>query len=376
MMNAKNIIFLAAIVILSAACKDEPVEIVTLSKAGNTFYFGEKVVVWTGVNGDANEIGYDWECTGGKFDGANTQHLRENLWIAPEEPGEYIVTVTAKTSTSSDSRQTKMKVVNYYTEGFDWGAANPGSWSSSNTTLAYGNSSIDASDKVVTIPATSNSSDANIRRTLTNLPLYPPFSIKTNMMYTMYKPVASNVTSGNVATFFSIYFVQPSGDLDKPYIREIRLEFCPTTTGTNNNWRLRMESYVPSLGRSTWTGATPVTVYTPGNLSPDGFQGKSPYFTFAKNQYHAFTFTVDADRKFSVYIDGQPWVENSNALNDYINTHVLTQFEMQVREFRITVPRNTGTATQTSWAITDVTINNDKTAIGGDINDIGFEDLK
>ncbi|KAA6349723.1 hypothetical protein EZS27_002883 [termite gut metagenome] len=372
----RNLLYLVATIFLFAACKDESVEIITLGKAGDTFYFGEKVQVWAGVEGNLHQITYDWECTGGEFDGYRTQHLFENLWIAPSVPGEYLIKATAKTGGSSDSRITKMKVTNYFTETFDYGARNPAGWASSNTTLAYGMDSANPSDLIVSVPATSNSSDANLRRTLTAVKLVPPFSIKTKMKYTSYK-TATAVTASNAATFLSIYFVQPDDNLDKPYIREIRLDICPPATGAN--WRLRMESYVPALGRSSWTGSTPVNPFTPGNLSPNGFQGTLPLFSFPRNEYRSFSFTIDAEKKFSIYIDGNAWVDKSNAINEFINVQNLSKLDLQVREFRLTVPRKSSSNaanTEMQWAITDVCINDVNTAIGGDVSNIGFEELK
>ncbi|MDR1380318.1 MAG: hypothetical protein LBJ47_02450, partial [Tannerella sp.] len=255
-MNKYIILIFAAA--LTAACENEPVEIFTLGKAGDYFYFGEKVQVWTGVDANLHHVTYDWECTGGQFDGVRTQHLFENLWIAPDKPGEYLITVTARTGSDSDVRQTKMLVTGYFAEDFDYGSKNPAGWASSNTTLAYEDLNVNgATDKIVRVPATSNSANPQLRRSMTGVPLTPPFSVRTKMMYAGYKAVTgtNDVTAANFPTYLSLTFVQPATNPEKPYIREIRWEFCPPAGNTGRNWRLRMESYTPAVGRSVWATA-------------------------------------------------------------------------------------------------------------------------
>jgi hypothetical protein len=377
-MNIKHIILGICVAGLFSACeKEDAVEILTLGKAGDYFYFGEKVPVWTGVDGDRTAITYNWECTGGNFDGWRTQHLFENLWIAPTEAGEYTVTVTAKNGSKSDSRQTKMKVVNYFTDNFEYGSKNPAAWAVSNTTLEYGSSVGDPNDKTVIIPSTSNTADAQFRRTLTGVPLVPPFSIRTKMMYTGYKTV-TNVTASNGATFFSIFFVQPTTNTDKPYIRELRWEFCPPAAGTNDNWRLRMESFLPATSKSVWA-----TNAGNNNPIPAPFlatiQGRNALLNFAANQYHTFTLTVDADWNFSAYVDGNAFVLKSDAMKRFVTANGLNHLNMQVREFRLTTPRKSASSaanTEVRWVVSKVEINDANSAIGGDVNNIGFEELK
>jgi len=56
-----NRLFLFMVVCLFAfSCKKKiDVKIVSLNKAGEEFYFGEKVPVWASTAGDKNEISYD-----------------------------------------------------------------------------------------------------------------------------------------------------------------------------------------------------------------------------------------------------------------------------------------------------------------------------
>src|SRR5215207_8766938 len=101
-----NSFSIIAVCLLAFSCKkDIDVKVESLNKAGQEFYFGEKVPVWASTAGDKNDITYEWTATGGSFDGWRTQNLYENLWIAPDVPGEYTVSVKAigdgNTSTKS-----------------------------------------------------------------------------------------------------------------------------------------------------------------------------------------------------------------------------------------------------------------------------------
>ncbi|MDR0698025.1 MAG: hypothetical protein LBG28_02220 [Tannerella sp.] len=375
-------IILMFVVALLAACEKEPVTILTLGKAGDYFYFGEKVQVWTGVDADLHHVTYDWECTGGQFDGVRTQHLFENLWIAPDQPGEYLITVTAHTATDSDVRQTKMKVTGYFAEDFDYGSKNPAGWASSNTTLAYEDLNVNGTvDKVVRVPATSNSSNPQLRRSMTGVPLTPPFSVRTKMMYAGYKAVtgANDVTTANYATYLSLTFVQPTTNPEKPYIREIRWEFCPPVEDTKKNWRLRMESYTPATGKSAWATANGNNMANPAPFFANTIDGWNELFSFAANTFHTFSMTIDADWKFSAYVDGIAFVEKSDALKSFVADNVLMHLDMKVNQFQLNVPRKSASSapnTEMAWVVSRVDINDKNSAIGGDVNNIGFEELK
>ncbi len=358
---------------LLAACKDEPVEIITLGRGGDTFYFGEKVEVWAGVNGDLSKINYDWSCTGGGFDDDKLKNLYQNLWIAPDSPGNYTVKVTAETKNNSDTRETEMKVVNYFREDF-LNLKNPGGWVSTNTTLAW-NEKINGKAVGLLVPSTSTS-DPNIRRSMSAIPLFPPFSVQTKMGYTKYKPV-TNVTSGNGATYISLFFTQPMPN--KRFIREIRWEFCPPASGSNDNWRLRMENYDPTRAVSDFSTSAGTNNPNPEPFITGAIQGRDERFRFDAGTDHTFTVTIDADLYFTACVDGAVWIDKSPAIRNFFNDNGIALDALLVSEFRVTCPRlsasNAG-AGQTTWYFSDVIINDKNTAIGGDVNNIGFEELK
>src|SRR5262245_49432929 len=110
----KYVIILLSLAIISCK-KNKDVNLQSVSKAGEEFYFGEKVPVWCVTEGDKNDMSYEWSATGGTFDGWRTQNLFENLWIAPGAKGEY--TITAKVN-GGGSKSTNMKVTRYFFDEF------------------------------------------------------------------------------------------------------------------------------------------------------------------------------------------------------------------------------------------------------------------
>jgi hypothetical protein len=360
------ILWMAVAALLATACEEETVEIVTLSKAGDTFYFREKVPVWLGVNGDLYDITYEWECTGGSFSGENTQNLYENLWVAPAEPGIYIVKATARNGNQKDTRETSMKVTNYLTETFDSPTSyvynntvlNIGGWTSSNTTWVW------LSTGGVEIPCTGTNAPRITSATLSSL--LPPYSVGAEFKYTMHRSV-TDATATRQGTVFCIVFAQHSTIRDKPYIRELRWIFSPSPAATTRNWSLRLESFVPNTGKSTV-----VTVS----------QGVDSRYTFAANTVHRFSVTLDADFNLSLYVDGVTVIDKSDAIPKFYTDQGMSRdewTEMRATQFKFDTPGKSASSVangETTYVITKVQINDQYTAIGGNVNNVGFEEIK
>lgn len=105
-----NILFLVSLTLPS--CGDnETVDIVSLNTFGNKVCLNGivKVFVSAEIAGDAT---YEWGCDSGIF--TNPQGLFENVWQAPDTPGEYEIWVTVKSGGSKQTRQAKMTVLNEY----------------------------------------------------------------------------------------------------------------------------------------------------------------------------------------------------------------------------------------------------------------------
>ncbi|MEO8404184.1 MAG: hypothetical protein ABI480_06300 [Chitinophagaceae bacterium] len=347
-----NRLFLFMVVCLFAfSCKKKiDVKITSLNKAGEEFYFGEKVPVWASTAGDKNEISYDWTATGGSFDNYRTEHLFETLWIAPNTPGEYTVTATARNTGTSSSKSTAMKVTRYYFDEFQSAyTLNGNGWSTSNTSNNL-ITSTDTAGSRLELTASSTSAP-NVRRTLNLAELKIPFSIRTRLGWKTYFRAAQTIV-------ISLFFNQPA-DPTVPYIREIRWEIWPTVNAaTTDNYQLRYETFVPSTNVSKFS--------TVGNVAPDPLplispvKGKNPDLVMANGQLKNLSFSIDADNVFSAYIEGNLWF-TSTGIKDWLTYTKATYpgFKDPVaKEYRVAFPAkdaNPGTV----LVMKHVYINND-----------------
>lgn len=99
--------------------EDPEITITSLNKAGEKFYPGDKVILWTSIEPVSTSIlNFNWSCTGGTFSGV--QGLFENMWIAPNDFASsdtigsiinYEVTVSISGAKNNSSRTTIMKVI-------------------------------------------------------------------------------------------------------------------------------------------------------------------------------------------------------------------------------------------------------------------------
>jgi hypothetical protein len=355
MQKINHFLAVMAICVITFSCKKEvPVTIDSLNKAGQEFYFGEKVPMWASTIGDKHGISYEWSTTGGQFDGFRTQNLFENLWIAPTTPGEYTVTATAKNTGSSSSKSTTMKVTRYFFDEFQSAyTLNGNGWSTSNTT----NDTINENDPALSrLELIANSTSApNVRRTLNLAPLKIPFSIRTMLGWKTYFRANSTIT-------VSLFFNQPTNPT-YPYIREIRWEIFPTVNpATTDNYQIRYETFVPATNVSLFS--------TVGNVSPNPLplinpvKGKLPAFAMANGALKNLSFSVDAGNVFHAYVDGALWF-TSNGIKDWLTYAKATYpgFEDPVaKEYRVAFPAkdaNPGTVI----FMKSVYINNDGTIL-------------
>jgi hypothetical protein len=346
------ILFLMAVVFM-AACKDEEsIEITSLSKGGDTFYFGEKVPVWTMLRSNPGNVSYDWECTGGVFDGHSTQHLFENLWIAPHQAGEYTVQVTANLDDRSESRQTSMKVTNFYTDTFE-DIRNPYGWVASGGVFLWNVGSL-------TIQNSSDTRDVGLAKELTAADdLKPPFSIQVQSNYSAYRTGVSSVSSSS-GIGLRIEFAQPSGNPEKPYVNSLRWFFCPTAT--NNNHQLLIYQTIPENGAATLMHNS---------------TSRSNFLAFPANELHTFTITIREDLQLLISIDGEILFD-TDLLRNFVAKNEVTQ-DFRVSQFLFQAPRKSVAIApngETEWNLRRIQINDSRTAIGGDLNHIGFEELQ
>jgi hypothetical protein len=341
-----------ALSVLAFSCKKEMnTKVESVSKSGQEFYFGERVPVWAAVSGDKDEVTYEWKATGGSFEGWRTQNLFENLWIAPNVPGEYTITATAKGKGGNSSRSTTMKVTRYFFDEFQSAyTLNGNGWSTSNTSNTLKNNTDPA---LSTLELTASSGSApNIRRTLNLSELKIPFSVRTELGW-------KNYFRPNSTIVISLFFEQPSNP-NFPYIREIRWEIWPTVNpGTTDNYQIRYETFVPATNTSKFS--------TVGNTLPNPLplispvKGRRADLAMTNAVTKKFSFSVDAANVFHAYVNGNLWF-TSNGIKDWLAYAKATYqgFEDPIaREYRVAFPAKESTNVGTTLFLKSVYINND-----------------
>ncbi|NML23832.1 hypothetical protein HHL16_23330 [Pseudoflavitalea sp. G-6-1-2] len=345
----------ASLALVALSCKKKlDVDIVSLNKPGEEFYYGEKVPVWASTNGEKEGISYEWSATGGTFDGWRTQNLFENLWIAPTKPGEYTVTAKAKNTGSNSSKSTVMKVTRYFFDDFQSPYTKSGTgWSFTNI-HDTGQALIslpNPADSRLELEATSTSAP-RINRNLNLAPLKIPFSIKTVLGWKTY-------IRNNQAFTINLLFSAPAATT-VPYIREIRWEFWPgVNPGTTDNFQLRFETYIPSTNVSKFSVKNAVFP-DPGALA-DPVKGRYPALQSADGQLKALSFSIDADNVFHAYVDGNLWF-TSNGIKDWLAQAKAAYPNFQdpmPREFRVGFPAKEANKDGTILIMKSVYINDD-----------------
>ncbi|WP_276504603.1 PKD domain-containing protein [Terrimonas pollutisoli] len=353
-----NLLSLVALSVFTFSCKkDIDVKIESLNKAGQEFYFGEKVPVWASTNGDKQGISYEWTATGGTFDGFRTQNLFENLWIAPSVAGDYTITATAKNDGSSSSKSTSMKVTRYYFDEFQSAyTLNGNGWSISNVDASGQKliTNVDPAKSRLELTATSTSAP-NIRRTLNLAALKIPFSIRTKLSWKNYFRSASAIT-------ISLFFNQPS-DPSIPYLREIRWEIWPTEpAATKDNYQVRYETFIPASNTSKFSAASNTAATLPLPLPLiDPVKGKRADLEMTDGTIKNLSFSVDAGNVFHAYIDGQLWF-TSNGIKDWLAYAKTTYPGFQdpvAKEFRVAFPAKESGKPGSTIVLKSVYINND-----------------
>lgn len=327
--------------------KDVTAKIESLDKPGEEFYFGEWVPVWVEATGMGETPYYNWTATGGVFENARTQHLRENLWIAPNQKGTYTVTA----SSNGASKSASMTVTRYFFDEFQSiYTLNGNGWSTSNST----NTLMDSTDADVSClqVVSSSSSNGSVQRTFTTVPLGFPMCVRTRLDWEKY-------FKANGEFYISLYFVQPLNDPSYPYIREIRLEVYPTVNpATTNNYQVRYETYTPSTNVSKFSTDSSTLPDALPLISP--VSGKNPMFKMAAGQYKNFTIAIDKDGVMTTYIDGNTWFQ-SNGIKDWL-TYARAKYsgfqDPVFKQYKMTFPGKDGSKV-TTMKMKSVYISND-----------------
>ncbi len=283
-MKRYSILISLLTVILLFGCKkdDGLVAIDSLYKNGNEFFQGQKVPVWIGVQvADLSSTSYNWECNGGTFSGP--KGLFQNVWVAPRQAGDYLVSCTVASNGKSEKKSVKMTVGPYFFDKFSVASTN---FSVSNFTATYPNG------EVLLVGSKSNTR-GSFRRAFGDTALFNPFTYKADMAWRVkYKNATSSM-------YYRLQMDKPvryDNSKLKQYVREIRLEIWPTSTGTANNYSLSYEVFSSEFSMSTWTtietGRKTPFIFTDGAKAADKL-GMRP-----------IGISVSTDYKINVTLDG------------------------------------------------------------------------
>ncbi|SDL31317.1 hypothetical protein SAMN04487898_11744 [Pedobacter sp. ok626] len=346
--------------IVAVSCKKEPVEILTLSKAGEEFYFGEKVKVWAGTEGgDNTTVSYKWSATGGTFDGWRTQNLFENLWIAPAAIGEYTVTATAnRDGGASSSRTTNLKVTRYFFDEFQSKFTFDGNgWANSDITFNQVADNDPLKSRFELTSATVNKTGV-FRRDLNLADLRIPLSVRAKLGWKSFFRAGQPI-------IVSLFFKQPSANPNYPFLREIRWEYYPTVDpATTDSYQIRYETFTPASGKSTFSTNTAVLPAPLPLINP--IKGKSTLFKSGDNVEKSIAFAIDANNVFTTYVDGVQWF-SSNGIKDWLAYCKTTYpgFEAPLASrFQVAYPgRANANETGTTGFLKSVYITNDGTIL-------------
>lgn len=284
-----SLIIFFSIILVGCTKEDGEVVIDSVYKNGSEFFQGQKIQVWVGAQvGDLSEANYKWECSGGYFSGP--AGLVQNVWVAPREAGEYLITCTVECEGKSAKRSAKMTVGEYFFDKFSVASTN---FSLTNFKATY------ADGEVLLVGSKSNTR-GSFRRDFGDTSLYNPITFSADMAWrTKYKNTSSSM-------YYRLAFNKPTrydGSKVKSYIREIRLEIWPTSTGTAKNYSLDYEVFNSEFSTATWTniisGRKPEFVFTDGAKATD------------KKGMRPVTFGVDADYNVIVTLDGVNVLESA-----------------------------------------------------------------
>lgn len=288
----KNIICLSAFLtlILLFGCKknDGFVQIDSVYKNGSEFFQKQKVPVWVGAQvSDLKSTTYSWECDGGSFSGPSG--LFQNVWVAPVKQGEYTVSCTVACDGESEKRSTRMIVGQYFFDKFGVPSTN---FTFSNYTVTY------PAGEVLLVGSKSNTR-GNFVRAFGDTALFNPFVYKADMAWRIkYKGATSSM-------YYRLIMNKPTRYDDtkvKKYVREVRLELWPTSTGTANNYSLSFEVFNSEFSTSTWTvtnaGRLPPFIFADGSKAAD------------KKGMRTITIGINGDFKTTVTLDGATLIES------------------------------------------------------------------
>lgn len=288
--------------VLFVSCSDDgDVNIISLNSFGSKFCRNDRVKVFVSAEvSDYTDVSYAWGCDGGTL--TNPPGLFENVWQAPNEAGTYEVWCTVKCGGNEQTQRMKMVVTNelFYTD-FETPYYNEG-YSNSNMTVSFdAKKGTNGAAKLVA-GGNDNNVDDNGNEIL---PYYPRF--------------ARDFTSPLPFSFqmdYALAAAMPNRDKDKskdefPEYVEQRFEFARLNGAMD---------YVSQVGFRIYpkTGVWEVVYLVQHLATADtervvALTDTDAQFKLATNKVNTVAITMDANKNFIVYHNGEKFCE-TNAL--------------------------------------------------------------
>ena len=272
-----------------SACGDEgSVNIVSLNTFGSKVCRNDNVKVFVSAETSGEDLPtYEWGCSGGSL--TNPPGLFENVWKAPNEPGEYEIWVKVERNGAEDTRRAIITVLDelfysdfetpYYNEGF------------SNSDITLSQDTKTGSAKVV-----ASKANALFRRNWsTELGIVPPYSMQMK-----YKP--NKVSANTDYLGFRIAFLAEEG-LQKR-LDDVNFYVYPKT----GEYKV-VANYLDNA-----TGSTTSLVAETGQNDIFKTMGVWSYVSVSINE----------SKQFIVYFDGTE-ILKSSILNNFTESSFLIQ---------------------------------------------------
>lgn len=281
---------------------DDSISIDSLSADGDEFYCNQKVKVWMCVNSsDLWHTEYKWECDGGEF--TQPQGLNEETWKAPNEPGTYTITCTAKVGDKTQTRVRHMYVSSYFFEKFERS-------SQSSFSLQNAKSSIIAeaggNHYMRTTVNSSTEPTRYIRRSFGDEELTTPFSCRAKLGFVSNMPTTQVISVGKkTANAVLEYRLNMRSDAtnNNNYINYISLQWYPSTP---KDGLPALTDEQTAEGTTDWNVRVSVqhTAATAVKTTVNEYHKLNSMCIFKNKEYHTVALGIDRDQMLHVYIDG------------------------------------------------------------------------
>lgn len=320
----RNFLMLMALIAITACGDDDYLEIDSLSADGNEFYCNQKVKVWMCLNSsDLWHTTYTWTCDGGTF--TQPQGLNEETWKAPNVPGTYTITCTAKIGDKTQTRTRKMYVSSYFFEKFEKSSYSLSLQKTVKSSLkkeSNGNQYLQLQVNEV------SQYQRYARRAFDDTELQTPFSTRMKIGFEKNMPSTKMISAGTSSGRGMLEYrwnMRNNAENNGKYVSQIRLLWYPGDVKDG----LPLVAEADNMDQTqTVEGTEDYNVIVAVQFT-DANNKKTTYYeyhklntfnTFKNGLYQTVSMGVDANHQLSAYVAGQLAI-TSNLIADVRNTN-------------------------------------------------------